>query len=88
MYCHVLSCMAMYSHVLLRIAIYYPVFLCIAMCSHVLTMYVLSWNKVSELKSLFFVCYTVQGWPKKRLFLNEKIFSRGAQRFFRIVNGY
>ena len=60
MYSHVLpyiTCIDMYwvySHVLLCIAIYYPVLLCIAMCSHVLTMYVLSWNKVSELK--FFFC--------------------------------
>ena len=62
MYSHVLhvltrtACVAMYCYVLLFIA---HVSLCIAMCSHVLTMYVLSWNKVSELKSLFFVCYIV-----------------------------
>ena len=48
-----------YSHVLLCSAIYYPVLLCIAKCGHVVTMYVLSWIKVSELKSLFFACYIV-----------------------------
>ena len=67
-------------------AIYYPV--CIAMCSHVLTMYVVSWNKVSELKSFFCLLHSSGVAQEKALFPNEKIFPRGAQRSFRIVNGY
>ena len=53
-------------------------------------MYVLSWNKVSEFQSLFFVCYIGQGEPKKMLFFRMKIYFhfRGAQSSLRIVNGY
>ena len=80
MYSHVLLCMTsidmycVYSHVLLCIAIYYPVLLCIAMCSHVLTMYVVSWNKVSELKSFFCLLHSSGVAQEKALFPNEKIF--------------
>ena len=95
MYSHVLPCITcidmycVYSHGLLRIAIYYPVLLCIAMCSHLLTRYVLSWNKVSELKSLFFCLLHSSGVAQeKALFPNENIVFWGGQRSFRIVNGY
>ena len=62
---------------------------CIAMYCHVLTMYVLSWNKVSKLKSLFFCLLHSSGVAQEKALLsNEKMFSRGVQRSFRIVNGY
>ena len=70
-------------------AIYYPVLLCIAKCGHVVTMYVLSWIKVSELKSLFFcLLHSLGVAQEKALFRNENIVFLGGQRSFRIVNGY
>ena len=87
-YSHVLLCIAICYPVLLCIAICYPVLLCIAMCSHLLTMYVPSWNKVSELKFFFCLLHSSGVAQEKALFPNENIVFRGGQLSLRIVNGY
>ena len=100
MYSHVLSCIAMYYHVLhvLRgiacidmycyvlpfITLYCYVLPCVAM--YWACIYVLSWNKVSELKSLFFSGTQFRGRPRKgslwikRYFPEERNVLQGCKR--------